>query len=329
MKADRFSFHHPDESTSAVPLQISGRHALYVNIYQQDRFQYRLLVLEMDTGIRPSAPYLLEYLSIFIQLAIGFVVDESLESTTLPFLIKSILSGENTDANYIRQQFEEFDWHQEHSYLLARIYADLPDYKNRTLRFMSDQLQSVFPRASVFEYENNITLLFNLDIAGHDQKTVEKMITAYLQDNNLKAGISHDFHGFEYLRQYYTQAGVALRLGPRTKPYQWLHRFVDVIESFILDSCTEKLPAWMISDERLLRLKEYDKLHNQDLYNTLYVYLKNNMKAVKAAKELFIHRSTFLYRLERIDEVMGVPLESDHNLWYLLLSYKLLEEGGN
>jgi hypothetical protein len=327
MMAERTNYDRPDERSSVVPLQITGRHALYQNIFQQGRFQYRLLVLEMGEEFHPSTATLLEFISNYIQLAIGFVIDESKDAQALPFVMKSILSGEYKDMGFIEQRLGEFGWQSEHDYVCAKIYAELADYRNRTMRFMSDRLGVIFPEACIFEYENGIAALFNLSKSSFDTVNIEKSMKGFLQDNNMKAGLSIEFSGFTYLRQYYMQAGVALRLGPKIKPYQWLHRFADVRELFILESCTEKLPARMICEQGLLKLREYDERHHQDLYHTLYVYLKCSRKAQAAARELYIHRSTFLYRLDRIREIMGSGFESDGSEWYLLLSYKLLEAG--
>jgi hypothetical protein len=316
-----------------VPLQIVGRHALYTNIFQQGRFQYRLLVLEMDGELHASAAALLEFLSGYIQLAIGFVVDEAGEAAALPFLMKGVLSGEVRDEGFIEQRLTESGWLPTHEILCAQIRAELPDYRNRTMRFMSDRLAAIFPESCIFEYENSIAAFFNLSLSGDagagekgDGAGVVKALTGFLQDNNMKAGLSNTFRGYGLLKEHYTQAGVAGRLGPRLKPYQWLHRFGDVKELYILERCTEELPARMICDPGLLKLRAYDEERGQELYHTLYVYLKNNMRAVSAAKELFIHRSTFLYRLDRIREITGMRFDSDADQWYLLLSYKLLEK---
>lgn len=325
MMADRAPYDRADEHSSVASLQITGRHALYQNIFQQGRFQYRLLVLEMANEFHPSTAALLEFISGYIQLAIGFVIDESKESQALPFVLKCILSGEYKDAGYIEQRLGEFRWLPTHNFICAKIHAELADYHNRTMRFMSDRLGAVFPEACIFEYESSIAAFLNLSLSNYNEASVEGSVKSFLQDNNMKAGLSNEFSGFEYLRQYYMQAGEALKLGPRIKPYQWLHRFSDVKEQYILESCTEKLPARMICEPGLLKLREYDERHNQDLYRTLFVYLKNNRKSVAAAKELYIHRSTFLYRLERIWEIMGQKACSENDQWYLLLSYKLLE----
>ncbi len=50
------------------------------------------------------------------------------------------------------------------------------------------------------------------------------------------------------------------------------------------------------------------------------------MNAVKAAKALFIHRSTFLYRMAHIREMVHIDLEDPDQLLYLLLTCKLLEK---
>ena len=55
------------------------------------------------------------------------------------------------------------------------------------------------------------------------------------------------------------------------------------------------------------------------------MYISNQMNAVRAAKALFIHRSTFLYRMSHIRELVSLDLEDPDQLLYLLLTYKLLE----
>ncbi|MBE0690081.1 MAG: PucR family transcriptional regulator ligand-binding domain-containing protein [Anaerolineae bacterium] len=54
---------------------------------------------------------------------------------------------------------------------------------------------------------------------------------------------------------------------------------------------------------RLLRHEQ-----NADLFDTLEVYLDNGGNGMQAAKALNIHRSTLIYRLDRIKEICGVEL---------------------
>ena len=46
----------------------------------------------------------------------------------------------------------------------------------------------------------------------------------------------------------------------------------------------------------------------------------------RAAEELFIHRSTFLYRLEKIKEILQSDLDDPDEIFYLNFSFRLLEQ---
>ena len=314
------------EQASAVPLKIMGQRALFCNILQRGRFHYRIMAVEMTGKFHQSVVSLLEFLSKYIQVAIGFVVEEEKEPAALTHVMENVLAGEYKDPVFIEQKLREFNWDKEHEYVCAKLFTQLTDYNNRTIRFMCDRFSMLFPEACIFEYENSVAAFFNLRLTGLSLSEVTEPLTGFLQDNNMKAGMSDVFGGFDLICQYYQQAGEALKLGPRLRPNQLLHFFPDVKELYVLDRCTGKLPAFMVCDQGILKLREYDQKHRQDLYNTYYVYLKNNCKSVSAAKELFIHRSTFLYRLERIRGIMGQDPDNEQKHWYLMLSYKLLEQ---
>ena len=81
----------------------------------------------------------------------------------------------------------------------------------------------------------------------------------------------------------------------------------------------------MLCYEKLLDLQKSDKLQNTEYMKTLRVYLEHNLNTVQSAKALFIHRSTFLYRLERIKSILETDLEDPDELFYLNLSFRLLD----
>ena len=62
--------------------------------------------------------------------------------------------------------------------------------------------------------------------------------------------------------------------------------------------------------DALAPLHAYDARHNGDLVRTLSVYLTHGCNASRAAEELYLHRSGLLYRLARIEALLGVSLAS-------------------
>ena len=74
------------------------------------------------------------------------------------------------------------------------------------------------------------------------------------------------------------------------------------------------------------QLEAYDREHEAELERTLQVFLQENCSHTAAARELFIHRSTLLYRLDRIGEITGVDLRDPEERFRLLLSIYLNPE---
>jgi purine catabolism regulator len=60
--------------------------------------------------------------------------------------------------------------------------------------------------------------------------------------------------------------------------------------------------------EALSPLLEYDSTHAGDLFRTLTSYLQHGCNATRCAESLYLHRSGLLYRLGRIEDLLGVRL---------------------
>ena len=78
-----------------------------------------------------------------------------------------------------------------------------------------------------------------------------------------------------------------------------------------------------IRHDAVRRLADYDREHDAQLIETLRSYLRNACAATATANELFVHRSTLLYRLERIEEVGQVDLSDPDVRFHLDLSLRL------
>jgi DNA-binding PucR family transcriptional regulator len=74
----------------------------------------------------------------------------------------------------------------------------------------------------------------------------------------------------------------------------------------------------------MLALAQYDRSHETNYLETAEAYVNNHFNAVRTAGELFIHRSTFLYRLERMKTQFGLDLDDRKlSLLHLLLSLEI------
>lgn len=78
-----------------------------------------------------------------------------------------------------------------------------------------------------------------------------------------------------------------------------------------------------IRHEAIAALETYDAAHDTELLETLKTYLACTCSATAAAEKLFVHRSTLLYRLERISEIGRVDLNDPDTRFHLDLSMRL------
>ncbi|OWR31572.1 polyketide synthase regulator [Saccharibacillus sp. O23] len=82
-------------------------------------------------------------------------------------------------------------------------------------------------------------------------------------------------------------------------------------------------------ERRLGKLKRYDDEHGGDLLRTLFFYLKSRGSLIDTANNLFIHRNSVKYRLERIRDIAGFDLNDPHEqltLHLCLIAYYLSEQ---
>lgn len=94
-------------------------------------------------------------------------------------------------------------------------------------------------------------------------------------------------------------------------------------------SMLKKMDGNILRHPCLDTLKNYDKRYGSKLYETLFMYLKNERKVSKTVQDLDVPRSTLLNRLQRIDELLDVDLELPEVRLHILLSYLISEENGS
>ncbi|MDO4261656.1 MAG: helix-turn-helix domain-containing protein [Eubacteriales bacterium] len=302
---------------------------LFAEIYDRNHNAYRVILVESSRKFRYYDEYLLVHLAKYIQQMLEkYTVLQSDLSYTLDRLLSNILTGESMEAASLAARFESFHWEESHWYFCMTIHVSTVDRQNLTVvRFICNRLEGLMKGSCAFLLDENIVVCVNLQ---HYGKTMEEAVGAakeFLKDSYLKAGISYAFTGLGKLKQYYLQSRIALEEGMKRFPLRWVMRFEDIALDYLLGRCTEKLEPEAVCSRPVLELREYDRAHKTEYYETLRTYITCQMNAVKAAKELFIHRSTFLYRMNHIRDLVHMDLEDPDQLLYLLLTYRLLEQG--
>ena len=75
----------------------------------------------------------------------------------------------------------------------------------------------------------------------------------------------------------------------------------------------------------LISLVMDDKRTGGNLTDVLYEYLRCERNAALAAKRLFIHRNTMLYKIRKIEDLIGQSLDEPSLRERMLFSYRVLD----
>ncbi|CAN5827852.1 PucR family transcriptional regulator ligand-binding domain-containing protein [soil metagenome] len=156
---------------------------------------------------------------------------------------------------------------------------------------------------------------------------IQRYVKGLLPDLTISIGIGRFIPDPSQLPDAYSEAEVALDIGHRihgpssistfegTGTYKLLFRVLqedpDELESFYNDT--------------LAPVVAYDSRYGTELVQTLTTYLRNDASTVKTATELFAHRHTIRYRLDRVSELTGLDVDKSEDRESLTLGIKVMQ----
>lgn len=325
LQDDGFQKMKTEREPVLFPSYVSGYRSMNLNLFPKDKIAHRIVLMENRKEITSGDGCLLKILGSYVEILLN---RESMagKKDDLDNVFWTLVSDRSADYVKISGRLEDLGWSARHEYFCCVLQIAGKEQKSMTSSVVCNYLKREFPDSSSFLYEEKVVCFFNLSKLGQDADEVEYRLAPFIRDSFLMAGYSRVMTGHMYLRRQYEQAKIALDVGHRKKSYQWIHRFNQAALPYILEQAVKRLPAQMVCEEHLLKLKELDEKQHTDYMLTLRTYLELNLNATQTANALFIHRSTFLYRLEKIKEILDSNLEDPDEIFYLNLSFRLLGE---
>ena len=158
-------------------------------------------------------------------------------------------------------------------------------------------------------------------------KGVQRYVKGLLPDLTVSVGIGDYKKDPAQLPEAYSEARVALEIGhrihgpssvstfERTGTYKLLFR--------VLQENPEELEAFY--GETLEPVVHYDSRYGTELVQTLITYLGNDASTVRTAGDLFAHRHTIRYRLDRVGELTGLDVDKSEDRERLTLGIKAMQ----
>lgn len=241
----------------------------------------------------------------------------------------AILTGQHYSVHTLHKFLEEMQWDISDYYLCCCVLPSKEDIDNNTIPYFVCEIEKNIPDTICVSFTEQIGLLIHLgnDVVWRKKyEETEQKLSILIRESNFRIGISRPFISFEKSCYGYQQAKVAMEYGEEIEPTFWKHTFDQMVLPYIYSRCLCELPKDFICHPAILQLMQIDKNGNSSYLETLRMYLECGQNIVQAAKRLYIHRGTMIYRMEKIREMTGLDLTSTKEQMYLLLSFHLFED---
>lgn len=210
-------------------------------------------------------------------------------------------------------------------YYCAKIVPSNRTSSKVTSFYMLRHIETTFPGCCAFAMDDYLVALVDLTKLGCDEKTMLYSMEVLLKEMDLKAGISCPFQDLLAAQPRFRQATLALELGGAMEPRRRYHYFADYKLDYMCLSSLGEFSAENMMSIGLRRLIVHDANSQGNYIETLRVYLNNNMNSSKTSQELYIHRSTFQERIQRIESMLEIDLSDPKQRLYLMLMLQIME----
>lgn len=118
-------------------------------------------------------------------------------------------------------------------------------------------------------------------------------------------GIGETAASLSELPLSFQQAQKAIQIGSIFLPKEQIYNYHTLIlERFILDCAPENAKAYVDA----VFNRKTAKLFTEEMLETVNVFIDRDLNLTDAARELYIHRNTLVYRLDKIQKVSGLDL---------------------
>ncbi|TGE33460.1 PucR family transcriptional regulator [Desulfosporosinus sp. Sb-LF] len=168
-----------------------------------------------------------------------------------------------------------------------------------------------------------------LELIKKTGKEIQEQIKKKVKKVSVAIGIGDIALTVDEIPRSFKEAQDSITFGRMIQGQHVIGAFSELGVFRILCKFAERNELQNFVPKPLLKLIEYDKANETDLLKTLEIFLECNGNASKAAKKLFIHYKTILYRLERIKEITGMDLEINEHRLEIEMGLKIIHLLGN
>lgn len=241
-------------------------------------------------------------------------------------LLENKIASED-DTFLIQKVFASLGWTMEQQYMILMLSSP----QNEGALSIVSNLQLNALEASLpcraFNYKNKIVAILNVTLSGCHTMEEEKHpyiirnIKKICDDFGSFISYSESFYiheGLDEVPRFYKQAKAALNWG--AKKGLSVCSYKEMALNELSEQLIHRQMEWTFLHPAVFTLAAYDKENGTLLCKSLLHYLVCEQNTVRTAKELYVHRNSLIYRIDKIKELTHLDFDNIHDRVRIILT---------
>ncbi len=313
------------EKHNSFILDLSEIPVLCVNLFSRNGDYEGCIYFELDSSrIDNGEDKLAEKLAEFVQLAMEKIPRPSEGSQgSIKKLLQTLISEQPLTRSQ-RVVLKSVNNTQSYRCLYIRSSRK---HQKLPLSYICDAFEETFAESYAFIHGDAIAAFMNSAPVDDEKARLSfiKGLRSFCGQMRLSAGISNEFSDFFDIRTYYIQAQAAAEDGLLLNPDDTVFFFSSYATTEMVINALGGLPAEAYYPEGLKNILEHDKNSPVSYLETLRIFMEENLSYTAAAQRLFVHRSTLIDRLDRIESEMKLDLKNPEQRLLLEILLKAMD----
>lgn len=277
-----------------------------------------LLLIEGEQKIQPYHHDMLGEISRIISNAIAAYIPDLIEEINLPQqLLYDFLIG--APPKDILPRLSNIVFPPQMAVLFIKPTQFLG--RNHLHKYTYSNLKTLIPETIATYHQNGIVAIVPCEYLQHGLKNVN--LEEFAETELVRIGISNPFSNIEKFVAHFNQSFSALEHGQRLTAGENICNYSDYQVFDLFSEIKQSDTLGRFCHPALETLRQYDYNNDTSLYETLGIYLKNKKSIKDTSGELYIHRNSLVYRLNRIAEICKIDLEDLNTVFLLHLSFQI------
>lgn len=233
-----------------------------------------------------------------------------------------LIEGRLTKESILKDVVTSLYWNIEDFYSVVVFNSrDDETTKNTINNIQIHIIENTLP-CKAFIYKDYVVAIVNQ--TKMKEENLESLLYSIINQFGNCAGYSEAFQNLEQVKEFYLQSVAALQYAQEKNKKLEVMPYEKIALKHICKVLNQNLPSNLIVHPAINTLRKYDIEKDSNLCETLYYYLVNEQNTQATAKQLYIHRNSMMYRLEKIKSLTDVDLNDMNTRARLVLSYIML-----